>query len=114
MVNQSPLWPPQLVAEALGTGAIPDELAAILAAHYQTVHEYRTDRMPEERSIRLIHSVLAQLASGMDLVPGLERVTAVGINPDGKVLLMHSLFSVQGQHLLDPATSLCLPGRAAR
>ena len=52
------------------------------------------DQMPEERSVQVIHSFLAQLASGADLVPGLEQVTMVGLDPGGRVLLMHSLFSV--------------------
>ena len=38
--------PPRLVSEALGTGAILDELDAILAAHYQTVREVGTARTP--------------------------------------------------------------------
>ena len=62
----------------------------------------------------MIQSFLAQLALGVDLVPVLERVMMVGIDPDGRVILMHSLFSILGQHLLNPAISLCLPGRAAR
>ena len=43
----------------------------------------------------MIHSFLAELASEVDLVPSLEQVTMVVIDPDGRVLLMHSLFSVQ-------------------
>ena len=42
-----------------------------------------------------IQYFLAQLASGVDLVPGLERVILVGVNPDGMVHLMHSLLSVR-------------------
>ena len=53
------------------------------------------DQILEERSVRVIHSFLAQLASGADLVPGLEQVTMVGIDPGGRVLLMHSIFSVR-------------------
>ena len=44
---------------------------------------------------RVIDSFLAELASGVVLVPGLERVTMVGIEPDRRVLLLKSLFSVQ-------------------
>ena len=43
----------------------------------------------------MIHYFLAELASEVDLVPGLERVTIVGIDPDGRVLLMKSLISVR-------------------
>ena len=38
MVDPGPPWPPRLVAEVLGTGAIPAELSAILAAHSWTFH----------------------------------------------------------------------------
>ena len=41
----------------------------------------------------MIHSFLAQLALGEDLVPGLEQVTMVGLNPGVRVILLHSLFS---------------------
>ena len=51
--------------------------------------------MPEERLGRVINSFLVQLASGVDLVPSLERVTMVGLDPYERVLLLHSLFSVQ-------------------
>ena len=95
MVNPPPLRPPCLVAEDPGTGEIPADLVAILAAHYRTVREDGTARIPEERSGRVIHSFLAQLVSGVNLFPGLERVTMVGIEPDRRVLLLKSLFSVQ-------------------
>ena len=42
-----------------------------------------------------IHSFLDQIALGVELVPGLERVTLVGVESDGMVHLLHSLFSVQ-------------------
>ena len=95
MVNQGPPQTPHSVAEALGTGAIPADLAAILAAHSRTVREDGTARTPEERSGRGIHSFLAHLALGEVPVSGLERVTLVGVDPDGRLHLMHSLFSVR-------------------
>ena len=60
----------------------------------------------EKRLCRGIHYFLAQLAQlaqlvqlvqlalGVDLVPGLERMMVVGVNPVGRVYLMHSLFPV--------------------
>ena len=83
-----------MVTEALGTGAIPAELAAILAAHSQPVREDGTACTLEECSGQVIHSFQAQIASGVDPVPGMERVTAVILGPDRRVLLIHSLFSV--------------------
>ena len=93
--TQGPLWPPWLVVEALGTRSIPSELSAILAAHSSTVREDGTARTPEEHSVWVIHSFLAQLVSGEDLVPGLDWVIMVGLDPDKRVLILHSLFYVQ-------------------
>ena len=54
----------------------------------------RTSRTPEERSGQDLHSLLAHLAFGEVPFPGLEWVTLVGVYPEGRVHLMHSLFSV--------------------
>ena len=78
---------PQSAAEALGTGAVPADLAAILVLYS------RTARMPEERSGRGLHSFLVHLALGEFPVPSLEQVTLVGVNPDRQVHRMHLLFS---------------------
>ena len=43
----------------------------------------------------MIHSFLAELASMVELVPGLDWVKMVGLDPDGRVILMHLLFSVR-------------------
>ena len=94
MVDLGPPQTPRLVVKALVTGAIPAELSAILAAHYQIVCEDGMARTPEERSVQVIHSFLAQLVSGMDLVPSLDRVTMVRLYLDGKVLLLYSIFSI--------------------
>ena len=95
MVNLGTLRPPRSGAEALGNGAIPAELATILAAHSRTVREDGTACTLEVRSVRVIHYLLAELASGVAPIPSLERAKTVRLDPDGRVLLMHSLFSVQ-------------------
>ena len=95
MVDPGGLRPPCSVAEDLGTGAIPAKLSAILAAHSQTVSKDGAALTAEKRSGQGIHSFLVQLESGVDPVPGLDRVTVVGVDPDGRVHLMHSLFYVQ-------------------
>ena len=41
----------------------------------------------------MIHSFLEQLASEKDLVPGLGWLMMAGLNPDGRVILMHLLLS---------------------
>ena len=93
MVDPGPLRPPRSVAEALGTGSIPADLAAILGTDSRTVREDRAD-LPPEKCLG-INSFLEHLALGVDMVPGLERVTLVVVNPYGRVLLMQSLFSVR-------------------
>ena len=70
------------MAEALGTGANPAELATILVAHSQTARMDGTPRTPEERSGRGLHSFIAHLAFGEVPVPGLERVTLVRVDPE--------------------------------
>ena len=88
-IDTGPLRPPRLVAEALVTKAIPAKLSSILVTHTQTVREDGKARTPEERSSQVIHSFQ------VDLVPSLERVMMIRLEPDGRVLLMQSLFSVQ-------------------
>ena len=91
--------------EAIGTRAILAKLAVILAAHFRTVHKYGADLSMEKRSVQGIQSFLAKLTLGVDLIPILERVTLVGINPDGMLHLIHLLFSVRVNLYLN---SLCL------
>ena len=79
MVDLAPLWPPWLVAEALGKKAIPAKLSAILAAHFRTVRKDGVARSSEKRLGRGIHSFLTQLALGVNLITGLERVSLVGV-----------------------------------
>ena len=78
MVDPSPPRPPWPVTEALGTRAIPYELSAILTACFCTVCEDGAALSSDKRSGRGIHSFLAQLALGVDLIPGLDQVTLVG------------------------------------
>ena len=86
---------PRLVAEVLGTGSILAELAAILAEHSRTVCKDGSVHTPEERTGRGLHAFLSHLALGEVPVPGLEKVTLVGVDEDRRVHLMHSLFSVR-------------------
>ena len=83
------------MAEALESGTIPAELAAILAAHFQTVCEDGAALSLEKRSGWGIHSFLEQLVPGVDPVPSLERVTLVRVDSYGMVHLMHLLFYVR-------------------
>ena len=95
MVDSGLPLTPWSVAEALGTRTIPAELAAILMAHSRTIRMDKTPCTPEEHWGRGLHSFLAHFALGEVPVPGLERITLVGVEPDGQMHLMHSLFSVR-------------------
>ena len=94
MVNSNPLRPPWLVAEALGTGAIPAEISAIFAARFRTICEDGAALSSKKCSGWGIHSFLTQLAYKVDLIPGLEQMTLVRVELDGVVHLLHSLFFV--------------------
>ena len=49
-------------------------------------------RLPsDKRSGRVIHSFLAHILSGAELVLRIERVDLMGVDPDGMVCLLHSL-----------------------
>ena len=95
MVDLGLLRSPRSVAEALWTGTIPAELAAILAAHSWTVRKDGTARTPEECTGRGMHFFLSHIALGEVPAPVLERVTLVGVDEDGRVHLMLSLLSVR-------------------
>ena len=71
MVNPGLLRSPWSVAEVLGTGSIPAELAAILAEHSRTVGKYGTARTSEERTEQGLHAFLSSLVLGEMPVPSL-------------------------------------------
>ena len=87
-------WP-MSVPEVLGTGLIPSELVAILTEHSRIVRKDGSVRIPEERTSWGLHVFLSHLALGEVPVLGLEKVTLVGVDEDGRVHLMHLLFSVR-------------------
>ena len=86
---------PRSVAEVLGTGSILAELETILVEHSQTVRKDGLARTQEECTGRGLHTFLLLLALREVPVPGLEKVTLLGVDKDGRVHLMHSLFSVR-------------------
>ena len=43
---------------------------------------------------RGLHAFLSHFASGLDPVPGLERLALILVDSDGTVNILHSLFSV--------------------
>ena len=86
---------PLLVAEVLGTRSILAELAAILAEHSRNLRKDGTARTTEERTGRGLHAFFSHLALREVTVTGLEKVNLIGVEEDGRMHLMHSLFSVR-------------------
>ena len=91
MVFPNPPQPPQLVGEVLGIGRIPDTLIKILASRFWMVRGdgggggLSTDKLTG----RCLYSFPVHLASGVDLIPGLEHMSLLGVDPDGTVHLLH-------------------------
>ena len=81
------------MAEALGTGAIPGELSAILVGRFGAVHKDGKALTPEKRSGQGVPYLLVNIASGVDHIPNLEQVAVIGFDQDGTVHLLHSLLS---------------------
>ena len=48
----------------------------------------------ERRTVRGLYSFLSHLVSGVDPVPGFERICLIWVDPDRMLHLMHLLFSV--------------------
>ena len=94
LLTQVPYVRLSWLAETLGTGAIPGELFAILTACFRAVCKYGAALPSDKRFFRVIRSFVAQLVPGVALIPGLDRVTLLGVDPEGMVHLFHSLFSV--------------------
>ena len=65
--------------EDLGTRVVPAELSTILADRFMTVRKDGADLSLEKHSGRDIQSFLMQIVLGVDLIPGLERVTLVRV-----------------------------------
>ena len=60
--------------EDLGNRVVPAELSTILADRFRTVRKDGADLSSEKHSGRGIHSFLMQIALGVDLIPGQERL----------------------------------------
>ena len=58
---------------------VPAKLSTILADRFRTVHKDGADLSLEKHSDRGIQSFLMQITLGVDLIPGLERVTLVRV-----------------------------------
>ena len=94
MVDPDPPQLPRLMAEVLGTSAIPSELSVIPVGRFRTVHEDGTALLLEKRSGRGIQYFLVLLASGVDHIHSLEQVSLIGVDQDITLHLLHSLLFV--------------------
>ena len=94
MVNPDLPWPPRLVGEVLGTVRLPTILLSQFwrgsGSQGRMVHRCLT----EKRYGHGVHSFLDHLASGVEPVLGFELVALLQVDPDVRVHLLHSLFSV--------------------
>ena len=71
MLDPPPPRTTRLVAEDLGTGAIPGDLSAILVSRFRTVFRYGLSLPSDKRSGLGVHYFLMQIALGVDHIPGL-------------------------------------------
>ena len=94
MVGLDPPPPPRSVGEVLGTGQMPGDLVAASLVRFQLTKEDDGLLSLKKRSGRGVESFLAHLASGVDPVPGFERVGLLQVEPDGMVHVLHSMLSV--------------------
>ena len=74
MVDPIPPRPPQLVGGLLRNGQIPNNIVEALLEWFRVMREDSGSLPMEKRSGRGLHSFLYHLASGVDPVPGFERV----------------------------------------
>ena len=79
MVNRGPVLPPRSVAEDMETRVIPAKLSAILVARFRAVYKDGAALLSEKRFGHGVHSFLEHMKLGLDLIPGLERVTLVRV-----------------------------------
>ena len=86
--------PPQLVEEVMVSGTLPEELAVVLSSRFGVLEEDSGALWTERRSRRLLHALLGRPDSCPDHRPNFERLTLLGVDRDGMVHLIKSLFSV--------------------
>ena len=86
----------------LGDSPLPKEFVGIFSDRFQFLGEDGKALSTERRSGRTIQTFLGHLASYLDPVLGVKRLKLMGVNKDGTVHLLHSLFSVPvGLYSLD-------------
>ena len=78
----------------LGTGRNPDDLVGALLDRFQATWEDDGGLSLELRTWRGLHAFLRHITSGVDPVPGMERLTLLGVDRDDTMDLLHLLFSI--------------------
>ena len=76
------------------SGTLPEELAVVLSSRFGVLEEDSGALWTERRSRRLLHALLGRPDSCPDHRPNFERLTLLGVDRDGMVHLIKSLFSV--------------------
>ena len=90
-----PPWLPQVVGEVLRTGHISEALVGAISDWFWVTREEGGGAfLLELWSGRGLHAFPSYLASRVDRVPGLERLSLLGVNLEGTVHLLYSFFSI--------------------
>ena len=82
MVDPDPPRPPRLVGELLGNIRLLYELVKALSCRFRTVWEDGGPLLMEIWYVRVLHSFLSRISSGVDLVSGFERLALLGVDQD--------------------------------
>ena len=82
-------WPPWSVGEVLMTGRLPGNLTGAMSDRLRFTREDRGPLSSEWCDGRGLYAFLGHLSSRVDSVPGLERLSLMGVERDGTVNLLH-------------------------
>ena len=94
MDNPGRRRPPWLVAEVLGTSQLPDSFVRDLSARCRLTGPNGEPLSTNLLKARGIHAFLELLTAEAAPVPGLAKLTLLGMYRDGRAHIFHSLFSV--------------------
>ena len=92
MVDSDPTRLPLSVGEVQRTGRLPDELNEAPSCRFYPVWEDGGPLLTENQYFCDPHYFLGHLASGFDPVLDFGRLALIGVDQDGTVPLLHSLF----------------------
>ena len=86
--------PPRLVAEVLETGQIPDSFVGALSARFRVTSPNGTPLSTDLWKGGGLHALLVRLTAEAAPVPGLAKLTLLGMERYGGAHILDLLFSV--------------------